>query len=229
LYAKDNLVVIIAGNISNVSNLQEQIGELFASLPEKKTGRSLQLLDHFPSEHTSHSIKNTQQNHLVIGIPGYDMHQTERFGAKMLAILLGGTMSSRLFQEIREKRGLCYYVSASHSTDDQDGTFIIRAGMEKARREKGLQALYEELEKIANGKIAQAEINMALGNLTGKTKVGLETSDEVAQFIGKQRLFKKHIDLLDDLLKQYHLVTLDQIQKIAEKFTQDNLYAYRIE
>lgn len=229
LYTKDNLVVIIAGAIMEPTLLQEHISKLFQDLPSTKNSTTPVLIHQLPPEHHNSLTKKTQQNHLIISAPWYSMHQEERFAAKMLAILLGGTMSSRLFQEIREKKWLCYYISASHSADDQDGTFLIRSGMEKQRRAEGLKAIYEQLAYIAAGDITPGELMMALGNLTGKTKVGLETSDEVAQFVGKQRLFKKQIKRMDEILAYYHEVTLEDLKRVAQKLTTDQLYTYRVE
>ena len=104
LYTKDNLVIVIAGDISNQQILEEQLATLFASLPEKRVGTSPVFVPHLPSEHTSFYDKKTQQNHLVISAPGRSMHDERRYAGGLLATILGGTMSSRLFMEIREKR-----------------------------------------------------------------------------------------------------------------------------
>jgi len=98
------LVIVIAGDISNQAKLEEQIATLFSRLPEKKVGASPIFVSDLPREHTSFYDKKTQQNHLVISAPGRSMHDDKRYAAGLLATILGGTMSSRLFMEIREKR-----------------------------------------------------------------------------------------------------------------------------
>jgi len=173
--------------------------------------------------------KETQQNHLLISAPGFSLHQDERYAAALLAQILGGNMSSRLFQRIREQQGLCYYIAAIHSENDADGTFFIKAGMEKARREEGLASIYEQLHIVAQGDITGQEHLHALGHLAGKTQMGLETSDQVASYLGAQWLFTKKIDTLEEELKKYQQVTLAELQTIAKKLARENLYAYRIE
>ncbi len=80
-------------------------------------------------------------------------------------------MSSRLFQRIREQQGLCYYIAAFHSEGDADGTFFIKAGMEKARREEGLASIYQQLDLLAHGDVTAQEHAHALGHLAGKTQM----------------------------------------------------------
>lgn len=229
LYTKDNLVIIIAGNITDQHALSTLIAELFGKLPAEKTYETPVTPWYLPNTHQDHHEKGTQQNHLVIWAQWFSLHQEERYAASLLTTLLGGTMSSRLFQEIREKRGLCYYISASHDANDQDGTFMMRAGIEKARRKPWLEAIYNEIQTVADGNISEEEFHSALGNIRGKTKVWLETSDEVASFVGVQRLFKQQINTLEELLAQYEQVTLPDVLQVAKKLASSNLYAYWIE
>jgi len=97
-------VVIVAGNIQDQQNIEEQIGILFGSLPESKSIPDPVYPDYKPTERSSKYIKDTQQNHLIIAAPGFSNHDDNRFAAKILAKILGGGMSSRLFQRIREQR-----------------------------------------------------------------------------------------------------------------------------
>ncbi len=229
LYTKDNLVIVVAGDISNQEKLEEQIGLLFAPLPEKKIGASPIYTSHLPTEHTSFYDKKTQQNHLVISAPGRSMHEDERYAAGLVATVLGGTMSSRLFMEIREKRWLCYYISASHAENDSDGLFVIRAWMEKARRAEWLQAIHDQLIKISTGDVTDDELTKALGNITGKTKMGIETSDQLAHFVGEQWLFKKNVENLDEMLAKYNAVEKEQVVACAANLASKDLYSYWIQ
>ncbi len=229
LYTKDNLVIIVAGDITNQQKLEEQIATLFPWLPEEKTWHDPVLIPHLPKEHQSFFDKKTQQNHLVISANGLSMHDDQTYAATMLANILGGTMSSRLFMEIREKKWLCYYINASHLEWDKDGIFVIKAGMEKARRQEWLDAIHQQVEKISTGDITNDEITKALWNISGKTKMWIETSDELADFVWEQWLFKKKIESLEDMLAKYHAVTKDQLIGCAERLAKDHLYSYWIQ
>ncbi|HCB51158.1 TPA: hypothetical protein DEP21_01040 [Patescibacteria group bacterium] len=136
LYTKDNLIIVIAGKIQDKQTIQDQISSLFTSLPEKKRIEIPVFPDnHLPAEKSSFFDKKTEQNHLIITAPGFDGHSDMRYAANTLATILGGNMSSRLFQNIREKQGLCYYIKASHYSSQNHGEFVIRAGIDKDRFE----------------------------------------------------------------------------------------------
>ena len=99
-------------------------------------------------------------------------------------------MSSRLFQEVREKLGLCYYIGGSHHANTADGLFMIRAGIEKERFELGVEAIHREIESVVAGHISEEEYHKAQGFMTGKTQMGIESSDDLADFLGAQYLLK---------------------------------------
>ena len=138
-------------------------------------------------------------------------------------------MSSRLFQQIREKEWLCYYIGASHYENDDDGIFFLRAWIEKWRRDHGLTRIYEEVAKVASWDIADEELQKALGNTRWKTMMWIESSDELANFVGFQYLFKKNIRALETVLEQYEKVTLDDIIAVAKRLEESNLYTYWME
>ncbi|MBU0627319.1 insulinase family protein [Patescibacteria group bacterium] len=95
--------------------------------------------------------------------PGFDGNDDRKYAANVLATILGGNMSSRLFQNVREKQGLCYYIRATHITSAHTGVFVIRAGIDKERFEFGLEKIWEEIDRIANGDFTQEEFENALG------------------------------------------------------------------
>ncbi len=229
LYTKDNLVIIVAGNIANQAESEEQIAELFWSLPDAKTTPDPIYPDHKPSERSNKYIKETQQNHLIISAPWFSNHSEERFAAKILAKVLGGGMSSRLFQRIREQRWLCYYIWGAHSPADGDGDFYIYAGMDKNNWDEGLGAIHTELEKIASGDVTEEEYVKALGNIRWSTQMGIETSDQMADFLWYQQLFKGKVRSLDEVLVDYESVTLDQVNALWKKLSQESLWTYWME
>ncbi len=229
LYTKDNLVFIVAWALPEKENIEQMIGELFGDLPEKKQFETPPFEIHNPAEHQSSFTKWTQQNHLIISAPWFTMHDDERHAAKFLAKILWWWMSSRLFQNIREKQGLCYYIRWAHDTSDSDGNFLIKAGMEKERRGQGLEAIYKEIEDIASWNITQQEFDKALGNITWRTKMGIETSDQLADFVWYQVLFKNEIRGLDSLLSDFQKLTLGDVKDVAGKLSRENLWAYWME
>lgn len=138
-------------------------------------------------------------------------------------------MSSRLFQNIREKQGLCYYIKAANYSSQNHGQIIIRAGIDKARFDFGVEKIYEELEAIANGSMTAEDFENAIGYLEGQIQMGIETSDEMASFLGSQYLLYNEVKTLDEILAKYKQVTLEEVQAIAKTLTRDNSKLYWIQ
>lgn len=230
LYTKDNLIVVIAGALPERQKYEDLIGELFNALPEKKTYQKPVVPSYRPALHEGHYAKNTQQVHYVMSADGFNMHDQRRYALNMLGTLLGWTMSSRLRTEIREKRGLCYYINARHVAEDDQWVFLIRAGLEKERFEEWREAIMQQLTDISSWNILEQEFATALGNIKGSTQMGIETSDQLASFIGDQVLFKDTVLTLDDVLKKYEAVSLDDLKTVAKEMLQEkSLYSYRME
>lgn len=230
LYSKDNLLIVIAGKIIDEWAVLDQVGSLFDSLPTKKLWVSPLYIPYKPNDRFASIDKKTQQNHLIISSDGFSMNDPLRYTAKLLGTILGGNMSSRLFQEIREKKGLCYYIHAAHESETDSGVFYIAAGIEKARREFGVQAIYDEVAKVVRDGIGEKEYNVALGNLSGSTQMGIETTDALSNFLGKQQLLKGNIETLEEILQKYQAVTKEQVESCAKTLlSEEKLRRYRIQ
>lgn len=229
LYTKDNLIIVVAGAIDDQEALLDQITTKFADLPSASTVSHPTFIQHLPTTHEEFLQKDTQQHHVIIWCPWVNMFDDRRYAYRMLSTILWGTMSSRLFQNIREQQGLCYYIGASHSTSLVDGTTMIYAGMEKERRKDGLSALYDELEAMRSNWITDEEFEQARSNIQWSTTMGLETSDDVAGFVGRQALLRWDIVSLDSILTKYMDVTKKEINDAAQSLQREKMYAYWIQ
>lgn len=229
LYTKDNLIIIVAWKITNSKALEHQIEDIFHRLPKKRRIQKPPFPYHLPSKKQDFFDKKTEQNHLVFAAPGIDWRSDKKYTANILSIILGGNMSSRLFEHIREKQWLCYYIKAQHLANEDDGVFIIRAGIDKQRFEFGIKRIQEEITKLANGDISQKEFKNAIGYARGQLQMGIESSDEMASFVGTQYLIYKKIETIPEILKKYEAITKKDLQKMASLLTKQHLYLYRIQ
>ncbi len=118
LYTKDNLIITIAGKIKDKIAIVNQLEQEFTTLPERKRIQKPEFIHEFPENHVGSYEQKNEQTHLVISAPGFKGDDETRYAANVLATILGGNMSSRLFQNIREKQGLCYYIKASHMVQE---------------------------------------------------------------------------------------------------------------
>lgn len=229
LYTKDNLVITIAWNIADQALLESQISQLFARLPEKKTRQKPDFSRSLPQNHKDFYSKDTEQNHLIISVPWLNWLQTEKYAARLLCTILGGNMSSRLFQEIREKLGLCYYIGASHTQCKEYGIFLIRAGIDKQKFDFGLEKINVEIDHFLQEGFSDDEFENAKNYLIWGIQMGIESSDEMADFLAGQWLTYGEINTLDQLLESYQKVTREQIEELFPFLEKEKRYTYHIE
>ena len=228
LYTKDNLIVVIAGKIINKSAIIAQIEKELHKIPDTATAKKPPFISKLPAEHTAFYEQKNEQTHLVISAPGFNGEEKERYAANVLATILGGNMSSRLFQNIREKQGLCYYIKAQHMSQQDTWVFIIRAGIDKQRFDFWIEKIFEEIQYIAEWNITQEEFDNAIGYNEGQIQMGIESSDEMASFLGNQYLIYKKIESLEEILAKYKTLTLEDIKAVAKKLNKEHLYLFYI-
>ncbi len=161
-------------------------------------------------------FKETEQVQLSIGLPAFGIEDKRMPALQLLGAVLGGTMSSRLFVEVRERRGLCYFVKAGVSPYQDISAFTIQSGLTRGRIEEAIKVIMGELAKAVKSGVTDEELKRAKENLRGKIFLALEGSDEQADFYGKQELFKKKILTPEEKLALFDKVKRADIHKIAK-------------
>ncbi len=229
LYTKDNLLIVVAGKIQDQSHIEQKISDAFGKLPKEKKLEKPTYHDFLPTKRKDFYDKKTEQNHMIMAAKGFDWNDEKKFAANILATILWGNMSSRLFQNVREKEWLCYYIWGAHYSGTDDGTFLFRAGMDKWRFDFALQRVHEEIDRIAQWDSTQDEFEKSIGYRVGNIQMWIESSDEMAEFLGDQYLLYGKIETLDDVLQKYKALTLKDVQSVAQKLAKDNLYLYWIQ
>lgn len=229
LYTKDNLLITIAGKIEDQARLEEQIALLFASLPWSKTRNKPVFHRNLPEKKSEVFVKGTEQNHLIIALPWFTAYQEERYAARILMTILGGNMSSRLFQEIREKLGVCYYIWAIPVSGEEYGLFMIRSGLSKEHFEFWVQEIHRVLDEIIAQGITQEEFDNAKSYFQGNLQMGIESSDEMANFLSSQRLTYQKIMTLDDVLAKYEAISKQEVEAILPKLEKEQRWTFYIE
>ena len=138
-------------------------------------------------------------------------------------------MSSRLFQNIRTKEGLCYYISAYHNAGPEIWTFWIIAWMDKNRFEFWLKRIREEVDNYVKNWATQAEFNKAIWYVQWQTQMWIDSPDEMAYFLWSQYLFHNKIDTLEEILEKYKKLTLKDVNQLSSMLDLKNCYTYHIE
>jgi predicted Zn-dependent peptidase len=214
-YTPSNLVVSVAGNI-NHDDVVRRVSEAFGELPAADPA-PLRPIE--PPPIVGGAIvedRPTEQAHLVLGMPGFSRQDDRRYALAVLNNAVGGGMSSRLFQEVRERRGLAYsvYSYASHFHDT--GTFGVYAGCAPSRVDEVLAVCREQLDLVAAKGITDDEIARAKGQLRGSTVLGLEDTGSQMSRIGKAELLHGDVLGIEEVLAKFEAVTADDVQAVAE-------------
>jgi predicted Zn-dependent peptidase len=161
--------------------------------------------------------KKTEQAHLVLGTPGVRRLDDRRWALGVLAAVLGGGMSSRLFQEVREKRGLAYSVYSFATQFTDSGSFGVYAGCQPKKLREVLALCRAEIERAAADGISEQELALGIGQLRGGTVLGLEDTGSRMSRIGKSELvYGQHLSV-DAVLDRIGGVTLDEVQQVADE------------
>jgi predicted Zn-dependent peptidase len=159
--------------------------------------------------------RRTEQAHVVLGVPGLSRTDDRRWALGVLNTALGGGMSSRLFQEIREKRGLAYSVYSYTSSFADCGLFGVYAGCQPSRVPEVLKICRDELHQVAEHGLTDEELRRAIGQLAGSTVLGLEDTGALMNRIGKSELCWGDQLSVDDLLAKIAAVTPDEVRAVA--------------
>lgn len=215
LYTPDNTVLTFAGNISE-SKAQHYAQQYFGRLGGAKA-RSFTPLTSFGDRRVFLREKNTEQAHLVLGVPGVPALHADHFAHKLLAIVLGGNMSSRMFLRIREARGLCYYISTETDSYLDAGALSTRAGVDQSRLQEAVSSIATEYALAARDGLTAEELTHAKEYLKGRITLSLEDSEEQAHFLGKQQLLYPAVRDVPDYFAAIDAVTLDQLNALARR------------
>lgn len=224
LYTPDNTIICVAGNIDH-EQVVSKTEQYFSELDKNKSLNFDPVVIKSDQPKIKVTNKKTEQAHLVVGFPGVSFADDLQWTAKVLATLLGGNMSSRMFLNVRETQGLCYYVRTSTDHFSDTGTISTSAGVDTTRVKDALTAIVKEYRDVLNNGPTEEEIHNAKQYLKGKITLRLEDSEEYAHMIGRQELLKNNILSPEEITKKIDAVTLDNVNDFLKKyFSTENLY-----
>ncbi len=224
-YGPGNMTVILAGDdtvIGKDSILQEveaAFGKQTAERPKDRVNLDLYLeSDPVSIEKLHVEYRATEQAHLVMGWPSIPRSDTRRRVLAVFNTLFGGMMSSRLFSEVREKRGLCYYVHSNVDYYHNCGVIGASAGVDPKRVHEACAVILEEFEHISSGKrpVTADELQKAKDHLFGKLTLGMEDSRGVAQYFGLQQVLDGKTQSLTETLEEIKAVSITDIQELVQ-------------
>lgn len=218
-YSAHNMTLVVAGNI-DMEKVKDGVARYFSPLSKFSVARfqNTKELQKKPEVFIKH--KKTEQVHFALGFRTVGLpNEKDRYPLSVLSALLGGGMSSRLFHEIREKRGLAYYVRAVSEHYADSGYLACFAGVDAKRVDEAITVVMSEFEKVRkDGKIKEVEVKKAKQYLKGHFVLDLEDTKSVASFYGSSELLEKKIESPEEVIEKIMKVTLDDIDRVAKKY-----------
>jgi predicted Zn-dependent peptidase len=206
-YSTQNTLICIAGNFQE-NQAKEFVLKYFAKAKRGKILQKAKVIEIQTAPKVLLKSKDTQQTHLCLGVRAFSLLDPRRYSLSILAEVLGGMMSSRLFLEVRDKRGLAYYLSTAFEADPDTGYLVTRAGVDNARVKEAIEIILKEYKKIKMEGISEEELAKAKEYQKGRMALALESSDSQAFFYGAQYVLKGEIETPEEIYKK-----IDKIQK----------------
>lgn len=213
-YVPSNTIVCVAGNFDK-EKVIKKIGEYFLEKPFLPSPLKEEVIEKQSKPNFLIHKRKTDQSHLILGVRGHNLFHPMRYSSKVLSVILGGMMSSRLFVELREKLGLCYYIKTESSSDPDVGFLATQAGVDNKNIEKAISAILKEYKKICQKKVGKLELKKAKENIKGKTALRMESSDSLASFYSSQEMLEGRILTLKEIFKKIDEVSQEDILETA--------------
>ncbi len=211
-YAAENMAVCAVGNIKH-DDFVNMVAARMSDYKSKVSFTPDQQI--YRGGFCSHK-KNIEQTHILLGFPSCSYKDKKHCAIVLLSAILGGGMSSRLFQEIREKRGLVYSVYSFNSMFSSNGLFGIYAGTEAKEVPQLMPVVIDEIKKICNDYVTEKEFVRAKTQIKAGLKMGLESSSSTAEVLARQLLMYDRAYSVAELVEKYEAVTLDNIRDAAQ-------------
>lgn len=224
-YATSNMVLVVAGKI-DPEEIETKAQDYFGKLEDWKIGTFNKVTETQEKPAIKLVHKTTEQAHFALAVRSAGVHNEEdRYPLAILASVLGGGMSSRLFSEVREKRGLAYYVRAYADRYQDVGYFAAFAGVDKNRIDEAITVVKEEFLKVAKtGEITEEEVKKAKEYNKGHFVLGLEDTQSVAIFFAMNQILEKELKTPEDILAKIEAVTRDDVERVAKKYLDTNAF-----
>ncbi|NQS74936.1 MAG: insulinase family protein [Peptococcaceae bacterium] len=213
-YNPSRMIVAVAGNIKH-DLVMDRLRPIF----EKRGGKESPRLINKPANQRQITCRNkdTEQVHLIVGAPGLKLGHDKIYIMQLITTILGGGLSSRLFQEIREKRGLVYSVYSYHSSYQDAGLFGMYAGLSKQNVDEVLELIFKQVRDIQVKGVPEEELHRAKEQLKGNLYLGLENVNARMSRLGKSQMYLGRVITPEEVIDKLNMVTTNDIQELAQE------------
>jgi predicted Zn-dependent peptidase len=217
-YHPSRMVVGLGGRIGD--DAVARVKELLGDLPGAETGEPDPAKPH-ENGRVQVFTKQSDQAHLILGVPSYPLEHPDRYILQVLSTVLGGGMSSRLFTEVRERRGLAYYVFGLNHSYTDAGSLYAQAGVDLTRIEEAVTTILAELRTIASEPVPADELEKARNFSKGRFVLQLESPQGLILFGLRREVLERRAPNLDEVLEGLNAVTAEDVQRVAQDLISD--------
>lgn len=219
-YVPEATIVVVAGKVDE-RVIKKEVSRVFGKIPASPKSKKKATKDSQKSPEVLVEYKKTDQTHLVLGVRAFDVHDKRNTALGVLAAILGGGMSSRLFIKLREELGVAYYVRASNDHYTDHGAFQISAGVSNPRVNEVVGEILKECASFTENLVSKEELAKAKEYLVGNMKLELESSDAWANFYGGQAVMRRKIEDPSGIEKKIRKVTAEEVREVARSIFKD--------
>ncbi|MBI5220513.1 MAG: insulinase family protein [Candidatus Liptonbacteria bacterium] len=221
-YVAPTTVVVLAGKVT-VPEARRLLGRYFRELSNRSAPAKVKTRDRQSRPGLLLHYKKSDQSHLVLGVRTFSLFDPRRHVLQVLAEVLGGGMSSRLFRKVRQEMGAAYYIRAGADLALDHGSLVVSAGVDNRKIVPAVQTILAELRTLAKIPVAAAELQKAKDHMIGNFLINLETSDELASFYGGQEILIRKLISPAEMVRRVRAVTSDQVRQVARQICRDRI------
>jgi predicted Zn-dependent peptidase len=219
-YHPSRMVLGLGGRVGD--DVLERANELFGDLAATPTTEPTPVQPHAANGRVSVFTKQSDQAHVILGVPSYPIEHPDRYALLLVAGILGGGMSSRLFTEVRERRGLAYYVYGLNHSYTDSGSLYAQAGVDIKRIDDAVSTIAGELRKIANEPVPADELEKARAFSKGRFVLELESPQGLILFGLRREVLERDVPDLETVLAGIDAVTGEDVQRVAADLIRDD-------
>ena len=218
-YQPERTVVVLAGKMDTIAPIKHQVDEWFGTIPAKTTGT----IEKVAEKQVAPKVKiltkpDAQQAHITLGVRTIARGSEERFAWNIFNLLFGVSFTSRLFKEIREKRGLCYAIRSSHDHYEDVGNWSIYAGVATEKVSEAVGAIMGELTKVVESGVTEGEVAIAVKRMKTMVAFRAEDPEFMNEWYGRQEVYRQPIMTLASYVKRIESVTKQEIDRVVRKY-----------
>jgi predicted Zn-dependent peptidase len=215
-YIASNTIICLAGNFNEKEGINK-VKKFFSKIKIGKSREKPKVIEKQERPEILFEKRETDQTHICLGVRGINLSDERRYVQEILGLILGGMMSSRLFERIRTKLGIAYYIETDVFSDPDTGYLVTRAGLNNEKLERGILEILKEYRKIKREGVSKLELKKAKDCLKGKMNILLESSDAKASFFATQEILEKRILTPEQIFKKIDKVSQSDILKLARE------------